>query len=262
LPTTTWRAKPGWPERANDWPQRANNPLRGRTLRYHPCLQTAGIATGNSEALSMPVDPSAYVHAILDGLSKIPPGILAAILLGGPTAIWLIIQFGNPPDGRKHEATAMDELLWVCTSCRSVNEDMRDRCYSCHRSRFGQEQAGVQAPGPTPLTAPRPWIAPGVGVAVGPGRPAQPQTSGSWLGSEAVGAGRPEIDPSAVAGERRTPVIAGPMPGAERAPAYDTDPGDPDDATAAAPDPRQLEPVILEPRVKVSGRRSAPPGGR
>jgi hypothetical protein len=231
-------------------------------LRYHPCLQTAGIATGNSEALSMPVDPSAFVHAILDGLSKVPPGILAAILLGGPTAIWLTIRFGNPPDGRKHDAVAMDELLWVCTSCRSVNEDVRDRCYSCHRSRFGQEQAGVAAPGSTPLTAPRPWIAPGIGIAVGPGRPAQLQTSGSWLGGEALGAGRPDIDPSVLAaGRARAPVIADPVPDPEPAPAYDTDRGDPDEATAAAPDPRQLEPVILEPRVKVSGRRSTPPGG-
>ena len=208
----------------------------------------------------MPVDPTALVHAILDGLSKVPPGLFAAILLGGPTAVWLIIRFGQPSDGRRRAATAMDEFLWVCGWCRSINEANRDSCYSCHRSRFGQDQAGVAAPQPTPLTAP-PWIAPGVGVAVGPGRPAQPQASGSWPGAEAVGAGRPEIEPSAPAGERGDPVIAAPMPGNNAGPAYDSSWGDPDEALAA-PDPRLLEPMILEPRVKVSGRRPAAPRRR
>jgi len=205
----------------------------------------------------MPVDPTALIHAILDGLSKVPPGLFAAILLGGPTAVWLIIRFGQPADGRRHDATAMDEFLWVCGWCRSINEDNRDSCYSCHRSRFGQDQAGVAAPGPTPLTAPRPWIPPGVGVAVGPGRPAQPQASGSWLGAEAVGAGRPEIEPSTPAGEPGAPLAAAPMPGTDAGPAYDMYPGAPGDAPAT-PDPRLLEPLIVEPRVKVSGRRPPP----
>jgi hypothetical protein len=211
----------------------------------------------------MPVDPTALIHAILDGLSKVPPGLFAAVLLGGPTAVWLIIRFGQPAEGRRHDATAMDEFLWVCTSCRSINEDARDRCYSCHRSRFGQDQAGLAGPAPTPLTAPRPWIAPGVGVAVGPGRPAQPQASGSWLGAEAVGAGRPEIEPSVLTAERGSPapVLAEPVPDANPGSVYDTYPRDPDDAIAA-PDPRLLEPVILEPRVKVSSRRAAPPRRR
>jgi hypothetical protein len=209
----------------------------------------------------MPVDPTALVHAILEGLSKVPPGLFAAILLGGPTAVWLIIRFGQPADGRRHDATAMDEFLWVCGWCRSINEANRDSCYSCHRSRVGQDQAGVAAPELMPITPPRPWIAPGVGVAVGPGRPAQPQASGSWLGAEAVGAGRPEVEPSAPAGEPGAPAAAAPMPGTTAGPAYDTSRADADDAPAT-PDPRLLEPMILEPRVKVSGRRPAAPRRR
>jgi hypothetical protein len=46
----------------------------------------------------MPVDPSVLFNDILDGLSKIPLGLFAAIILGGPTAIWLIVRFSNPPD--------------------------------------------------------------------------------------------------------------------------------------------------------------------
>jgi len=206
----------------------------------------------------MPVDPTALFNSILEGLSKIPPGLFAAVLLGGPTAIWLIIQFGHPPDGRKHEATAMDEFLWVCAWCRSINEDTRDSCYSCHRSRTGQDVPGVAQPRPTPVAAPGTWVAPGIGIAVGPGRRAEPQPSGSWLGAERVGAARPDEESPELEREPVAVTTSRPRSVSAAALAHATE----GDDTVAAVDTRVAEPVILEAKVKVSGRRPAAPRSR
>jgi hypothetical protein len=219
----------------------------------------------------MPVDPTALISAILDGLSKVPPGLFAAIILGGPTAIWLIVRFGHPEDGRKQDPSAMEEFLWVCVWCRSINEDMRDSCYSCRRSRSGQDVPGVSAPGLAPSSAPRTWIAPGVGVAVGPGRPAEAQGSGSWLGAERSGAARPDeeapeperVPVPAAASRRRSAAASGPRPVApSRRPASAAAlayaPDEEDDVTTI--DSNVVEPVIVEAKVKVSGRRPASPG--
>jgi hypothetical protein len=159
----------------------------------------------------MPVDPSVLFNDILDGLSKIPPGLFAAIILGGPTAIWLILRFSNPPD---------------------------------------------EAPGPAAEA--RAGIAPGVGIAVGPGRSGERRTAGSWFG-----AGR---DDPAHPYDERTGLRREPS-GAARA-GHRPDPNEPADATAAdevlvAADPLSfepvlLEPIILQPRVKVAGRPPAP----
>jgi len=204
----------------------------------------------------MPVDPTALFNSILEGLSKIPPGLFAAVLLGGPTAIWLIVRFGHPPDGARHGATAMDEFLWVCVWCRSINEDMRDSCYSCHRSRTGQGAPGVADAGPTPLAAPRTWVAPGVGIAVGPGRRAEPQPSGSWLGADRIGAARPDGQSPQLEREAVTATASRPRPVSAAALAHATEEDDGLDAV----DSSVVEPVIVEAKVKVSGRRPAAPG--
>ncbi len=47
----------------------------------------------------MPVDPNALFAAVMDGLSRVPSGIVVALLLGGPTAIYLILELGQPFDG-------------------------------------------------------------------------------------------------------------------------------------------------------------------
>jgi hypothetical protein len=211
----------------------------------------------------MPVDPTALINAILDGLSKVPPGLFAAIILGGPTAIWLIVRFGHPEDRRKQDPSAMEEFLWVCVWCRSINEDMRDSCYSCRRSRSGQDVPGVSAPRLAPSSAPRTWIAPGVGVAVGPGRPAEAQASGSWLGAERNGGASPDEEapkpqrvPVAAAASRPRPGAASRRAASAAALAYAPD--EEDDVTTI--DSNVVEPVIVEAKVKVSGRRPASPG--
>ena len=133
----------------------------------------------------MPVDPSALVNEILDGLAKIPPGLFAAILLGGPTAIWLALRFSNPPDDApRPPEPAREEFLWVCISCRSLNQELRDSCYRCHRSRTDESEPGVPDLDRAPAPASGAGIAPGIGIAVGPGRVTEPRIAGSWLGVE------------------------------------------------------------------------------
>jgi hypothetical protein len=209
----------------------------------------------------MPVDPTALINAILDGLAKVPPGLFAAIILGGPTAIWLIVRFGHPPDGRKADPTAMEEFLWVCVWCRSINEDTRDSCYSCHRSRTAQDVPGGAAPGLTPLTGSGTWIGPGVGIAVGPGRLAESQPTGSWLGGEAVGDARTDEDSSGLEREPVAALRADPPPVSVPMRAHASE----EEVVPLALEPGVIEPgvvepVIVEPRVKVSGRRPASPG--
>jgi hypothetical protein len=110
----------------------------------------------------MSFDPNGFFEAISAGLSRVPPGLIAAGLLAGPTVIWLILRFANPPDLAKREAVAPEIALWLCESCRSLNNDWRDRCYHCHRPA----DAGVAVTLERPAT-----FDPGVGIAVGPGLP-------------------------------------------------------------------------------------------
>lgn len=192
----------------------------------------------------MLVDPNGLFEAILNGLSKVPSAMIAAALLGGPTAIWLIARFTNPPDLARREAEALENLLWICGSCRSLNENRLETCYRCHRLR-GSESI------PVTLDPGRGGI-PEVGVAVGPGRPAERQTAHSWLGAELAGASRPPkrpVEPTAAVVQEAALVA--------------------DDSTDESADEFAdesadiLEPMILEPWVKVS-RRPAPaqPTGR
>jgi hypothetical protein len=207
----------------------------------------------------MPVDPSALINEILDGLSKIPPGLFAAILLGGPTAIWLVLRFSNPPDDApKPSEPAREEFLWVCISCRSLNQELRDSCYRCHRARTDESEPGMPDLGRAPAPAARAGVAPGIGIAVGPGRTSEPLVAGSWLGVERAG--------SAYAYDEMTGLRLEPSVAAWAEPRPDLEPADATTTSeevlvAADPltfEPVLLEPVILQPRMKVSGRPPAP----
>lgn len=207
----------------------------------------------------MPVDPSALVNEILAGLAKIPPGLFAAILLGGPTAIWLALRFSNPPDDApRPPEPAREEFLWVCISCRSLNQELRDSCYRCHRSRTDESEPRIPDLDRAPAPASRAGIAPGIGIAVGPGRATEPRIAGSWLGVERAG---PTYAYDEMTGLRLEPGVgawAGPRPDPESADA--TTPWE-EVLVAADPlmfEPVLLDPVILQPRMKVSGRPPAP----
>jgi hypothetical protein len=185
----------------------------------------------------MPVDPNAVLDTITSSLSAIPPAIIAAVLLGGPTALWLIIRFTRPEAYglREDSLVASEEPRWVCTACRSINEERHVHCYRCRLAR-----AADSAPVLIPTEASAP-----ISIAVGPGRPVG-QPASSWLG----------IEPSG------TRAMQGPIVGYESF----------EDTTAfgkvtktIAPTPAEptpAEPTPAEPTVTGSTKRPGRPGRR
>ena len=134
------------------------------------------------------MDPSGLIEAIVSGISTIPSAVLAALFLALPTAIWLIARVANPPDPAKRELVVEEQLLWVCSFCRSINEDRLETCYRCHRLRAGESiAAGVDGR--------QEGEAEGVGIAVGPGLPAELESLNSWLrGEDETDAGDSPLD--------------------------------------------------------------------
>ena len=188
----------------------------------------------------MPFDLNGLFESITHGVSKLPSAVVAAVILGGPTAIWLITRFVNPPDLRKKEVVAVEERLWLCGACLSINEDRLEHCYRCNQARAAESV-------PVVINTGQP--APRIGVAVGPGM-TDGLPSPGWLGGTFNVAtlptqARPRPEP--------VTVPATPIPMLRPEPVID----EPDENAA-------VEPVILEPRVKVSTRAAAakPPASR
>jgi hypothetical protein len=209
----------------------------------------------------MPFDPNGLFEAISSAISKFPPALFAAALLGGPTALWLILRFASPQDPRRREEVAVQELLWVCGGCRSINDDRLIRCYSCHRLRLADlipvaseawaENAayewGEEEPDGWEESPPEEWDedALEVGIPVGPGLPAGRPAASSWLGAEVDGAQDPTDDGEQP--DRETQVEAEAEP--ELEPELELDVAVGSDVT-----PRGFEPVVLEPRLRASAR--------
>jgi hypothetical protein len=75
-------------------------------------------------------DITHLIEALRAGVDLIPPPIIAMVLLGGPTAGWLLYRYVvQPRSSRMHGVDA--SALWVCPSCRSVNGMHMARCYRC-----------------------------------------------------------------------------------------------------------------------------------
>jgi hypothetical protein len=188
----------------------------------------------------MPVDPNGLFEALSNALVKLPSAMVAGLLLGGPTLIWLIARFVNPPDLRKTADLPVD-LLWVCGSCLSINEDRHEYCYRCHRIRAA-ESVPIVIHG-------RGDGAARIGIAVGPGLSGEPNPTYGWLGGEFTATTRPTRDrgqPEEAAAPADSPASYVPSP------------------AKFVPSPAGFEPLILEPRVvKVSRRASGSlPAGR
>jgi hypothetical protein len=80
--------------------------------------------------MSVQVDIEYLINALRAGIGLVPPVLIAIVLLGGPTAGWLLYRFVVQPRTRRlggKDGTAM----WVCPNCRSVNELRMKRCYRC-----------------------------------------------------------------------------------------------------------------------------------
>jgi hypothetical protein len=166
----------------------------------------------------MLVDPTGLFEAILRGLERLPYALIAVVLLGGPTAVWIIARLINPPDSATAEYMGLETLLWVCPSCRSLNEDRLEACYACHRLRPAEDTGTFE---------PAHRDGPGVGVPVGPGRPTHQPIPASWLGGDIRGAT-----------------------------GLDYDEGEPDEAFAPDEEEDAFEPRVVEPAMKASRRPS------
>jgi hypothetical protein len=218
----------------------------------------------------MAFDPNGLIEAVSSAISKFPPALFAAALLGGPTVIWFIVRFANPRDPGKPEPVLAQDLLWVCEACRSINADRLDRCYSCHRLRAADlipvvsdswaedpaYQWGEEEPEEWEEDEPERWEedALEVGIPVGPGLPAGLPTAASWLGAELAQSPtrtdreqpEHELEPET---ETELELTAEAEADLELEPELDV-------AVGSDETRRSFEPVVLEPRLRVSARSS------
>lgn len=78
----------------------------------------------------MQFDIAQLIESIRAGIGSIPPVLIAIVLLGGPTAGWLLYRFAVQP--RTMRMRGLDpSAMWVCANCRSVNSLRLQRCYRC-----------------------------------------------------------------------------------------------------------------------------------
>ena len=79
----------------------------------------------------MQVDIENLFRALQAGIGLVPPVLIAIVLLGGPTASWLLYRFVVQPRTRRRFGRSDAPSMWVCPNCRSVNELRMRRCYRC-----------------------------------------------------------------------------------------------------------------------------------
>ena len=123
----------------------------------------------------MQVDIGQLIDTIRAGIGAIPPVIMAIILLGGPTASWLLYRFVVQPRTMRMRMRALDpSAMWVCANCRSVNALRLSRCYRGDARPVKGELEVVEThpAGPVRLTPVGPGLdLGGLGVAAGRPRP-------------------------------------------------------------------------------------------
>lgn len=114
----------------------------------------------------MQIEIGEWLGQLQAGVSVLPPALIAAILLSGPTAAWLLYRFVVQPRAIRMASGDLS-ALWVCPSCRSVNELRMARCYRCDgRPTEADLELILSDPvGPRRLTA----VGPGLDLG-GPGR--------------------------------------------------------------------------------------------
>ena len=201
-----------------------------------------------------------WIESLRVGVGLIPPALVAMVLLGGPTAAWLLYRFVVQP--RSTRFYGVDpSAMWICASCRSVNDLRLARCYRCDSARVdaGVEVIETHPAGPVRLTpvgpgldlggtgraagiprpitqierAPEVWAAEDDdwGAEIEDDRATLPDVAAMTEVVEAAGRGRPARPPAAIpvgpgpaVARPRRAVVAGPGP----VPVHD-----PDDSPAA-----------------------------
>jgi hypothetical protein len=94
-----------------------------------------------------------WIESFRTGIGLVPPAVIAMVLLGGPTAGWLLYRFVVQPRTARMRAFAR-ATLWVCPNCRSVNDLRLRRCYRCDAQPADEDLELVDAHpmGPRRLT--------------------------------------------------------------------------------------------------------------
>jgi hypothetical protein len=174
-----------------------------------------------------------WIDALRAGLGLVPPALLAIVLLGGPTAFWLLYVFVVEPRVARMRVLEMAPF-WVCSSCRSVNAARLARCYRCDAEPAEDELEIIEADpsGPSRLAP----VGPGLSFGAS-GTPARP-------------------------GPGSIPILQ-PQPTAlEPVPRWDTVSEDWDEELeedrAAIPDVAAMTEVIEAPRMRRSVRKPGP----
>lgn len=100
----------------------------------------------------MQIEISHWIDLLRAGVGMVPPALIAMILLGGPTAGWLLYRFVVQPRAT-HRRSLDPTAMWICPSCRSVNALRLVRCYRCDstRTRGDVELIDTHPAGPTQL---------------------------------------------------------------------------------------------------------------
>ena len=103
-----------------------------------------------------------WVESFRAGIGLVPPPLIAMVLLGGPTAAWLMYHFVVQPRAARMRVFER-EAFWVCPSCRSVNDYRLVRCYRCDAVPVEEDLELIDAH----PSGPRPLIAVGPGLNLG-----------------------------------------------------------------------------------------------
>jgi hypothetical protein len=127
-----------------------------------------------------------WLDALRAGIGLVPPALIAMVLLGGPTGVWLLYRFVVEPYAARMRANDRPEdvpTFWVCPDCRSVNDIGRRWCYSCDAEPYEDELELIEAVPPVQ----RPLIPVGPGLDVGGPRPLLRPRAVASLESQSAG---------------------------------------------------------------------------
>ena len=111
----------------------------------------------------MPTELTDAIRTIQHLLGGVSPALAAMVLLGGPTAVWILYRFFLQPRTSRY-VYGGSEPLWVCANCRSANAFTRAACYRCGFEPAAHHDLEVVVGDPAD---PEVQLSPG--VAVGPG---------------------------------------------------------------------------------------------
>ena len=95
----------------------------------------------------MQFDIGHWIEPCDAGIGMVPAALVAMVLLGGPTAAWLLYRFVVQPRSSRYRG-ADPSSMWICASCRSVNDLRLARCYRCDAPQQDVEVIDPHPPAP------------------------------------------------------------------------------------------------------------------